>query len=143
MPVRRLTLAACLLAGPAALAQIQIDDRPRPLDDKPLTKDELNRRKADQLLRDARTHFALGIIRQRNEKLIEAVTTLEKAARLDPDSLEVRRALIPLYATIGRDEEATTLARHVIDRDPFDLETAFQYARAQVRRDGSGWWRRW
>ena len=43
--------------------------------------------------------------------------------------------LIPLYAIIGRDEEATTLARQVIDRDPFDLETAFQYARL-LRADG-------
>jgi tetratricopeptide (TPR) repeat protein len=138
MPARRLALVACLLAGPAALAQIQIDDRPKPLEDgKPLTKDELNRRKADQLLRDARAHFALGIIRQRHEKLIEAVSTLEKAATLDPDSLEVRRALIPLYAVIGRDDAALALARQVIDRDPFDLDTAFQYARL-LRADGRG-----
>jgi tetratricopeptide (TPR) repeat protein len=132
----RLALAVALLAGPVAFAQIQIDDRPKPIDDdKPLTKDELNRRKADQLLREARARFGVGIMSQRQERLIEAVSTFEKAAKLDPESLEIRRALIPLYAIIGREEEARTLARHVLDRDPFDLETAFQYARL-LRVDG-------
>jgi tetratricopeptide (TPR) repeat protein len=132
----RLALAVALLAGPVALAQIQIDDRPKPIDDdKPLTKDELNRRKADQLLREARARFGVAIMSQRQERLIEAVSTFEKAAKLDPESLEIRRALIPLYAIIGREEEARTLARHVLDRDPFDLETAYQYARL-LRVDG-------
>jgi tetratricopeptide (TPR) repeat protein len=128
MPVR-LALAVALLAGPVAVAQNQIDDPPRPLDDKPLTRDELNRRKADQLLREARARFGVAIISQRQERLIEAVGTFEKAAKLDPESLEIRRALIPLYAVIGRDAEARRLAGEVLDRDPFDPETAFQYAR--------------
>ena len=136
MPARRLALALFLLAGPSALAQVEIDDRPKPIDDgKPLTRDELNRRKADQLLRDARTQYGLGIGSLRQEKLIEALGTLEKAAKLDPDSLEVRRALIPLYTTVGRDDAARTLARQVIDRDPYDLDVAFLYARL-LRADG-------
>ena len=136
MPARRLALAIALLSGPAALAQIQIDDRPKPIEDgKPLTKDDLNRRKADQHLRDARAQFGVGIMSLRHEKLLEALGTLEKAARLDPDSLEVRRALIPLYTTIGRDDAARTLARQVLDREPFDLDVAFQYARL-LRADG-------
>jgi tetratricopeptide (TPR) repeat protein len=136
MPARRFTLAITLLAAPASFAQIQIDDRPKPLDDdKSITKDELNRRKAEQIVRDARARFGLGILSQRQEKLLEAVTTFEKAAKLDPDSLEIRRALIPLYVVIGRDEEALKLAHEVIDRDPFDLETAFQCARL-LRADG-------
>lgn len=135
MPALRVALVVTLLAGPAALAQVQIDDAPKPLADKPLTKEELDRRKADQLLRDARVRFGLGVISQRQEKLLEAVAAFEKAAKLDPVSLEVRRALIPLYAAIGRDEEAQALARQVLDHDPFDLETAFQYARL-LRADG-------
>ena len=63
------------------------------------------------------------------------MTTLEKALALDAESLEIRRTLIPLYSTIGRDDNALTLCKHVIDRDPFDLETAFQYARL-LRADG-------
>ena len=136
MPARHFVLVASLLVGPVALAQVQIDDRPKLLEDPaPLTKEELNRRKADQLLRDARAQYGVGIIRQRHEKLLEAVTTLEKAATLDPDSLEICRALIPLYVTVGRDDTALALCQTVIDRDPFDVDTAFQYARL-LRADG-------
>jgi tetratricopeptide (TPR) repeat protein len=126
----RLTLLVSLVGGAVTLAQVQIDDHPKPIDDgKPLTKKELDRRKADQLLRDARTRYGLGIISQRHERLIEAVGSLEKAAALDPESLEIKRALIPLYATIGRDGDAQIAAAQVIDQDSFDLETAFVYGR--------------
>jgi tetratricopeptide (TPR) repeat protein len=136
VPAFRVVLAAFLLLASVAVAQIQIDDRPKVLDDTaPITKEELNRRQAEQLLRDARTQFGVGIFRQRHETLIEAVTVLEKALALDPESLEVRRTLIPLYSTIGRDDNALTLCKHVIERDPFDLETAFQYSRL-LRADG-------
>jgi tetratricopeptide (TPR) repeat protein len=116
-------------------AQVQIDDRPKPLDSGPLTKEELNRRKADGLLRDARAQYGLGILRQRHDKLIEAATSLEKALALDPDSLEVRRALVPVFVSIGREEEARTLCREVLDREPTDAETAFQFARL-LKADG-------
>lgn len=136
MSTFRLVVAASLTISSVAFAQIQIDDRPKVLEDtKPITKEELNRRKAEQLLREAQTKFGVGIFRQRHETLIEAVTILEAALTLDPESLEVRRALIPLYSTIGRDDNALTLCKHVIDRDPFDLETAFQYSRL-LRADG-------
>jgi tetratricopeptide (TPR) repeat protein len=136
MPARRFVVAAILLLASGAFAQVRIDDLPKPIDDgRPLTKEELDRRKADQLLRDARTQFGLAIVHQRHDKLIEAVNTLEKAAHLDPDSLEVRRALIPLYVALGRDDAALALCKQIVDRDPFDLDAAFQYARL-VRADG-------
>jgi tetratricopeptide (TPR) repeat protein len=130
----RLALAALFLPA-AASAQIQIDDRPKVYDPGPLTKEQLNRRKADQLLRDARTLYGVGLMLRRHEKLIEAVATLEKAAALDAESLEVRRTLIPLYASLGREPEAMTLCRHVLDRDPHDPETGFQFARL-LKADG-------
>lgn len=118
-----------------AVAQIQIDDRPKLLETGPLTKDDLNRRKADALLRDARAQFGLGILHQRQERLIEAATSLEKALTLDPDSLEVRRALVPVFVLIGREDSARTLAREVLDRNPYDVETAYQFARL-LKSDG-------
>jgi len=125
----RLALVTVALLSTVGFAQIQVDDRPKYVETVPLTKEELNRRKADQLLREARTLFALGIIRQRHEKLVESVTTLEKALAIDPDSLELRRALAPAYVAVGRDTEAMKLCKHVLDRDPHDAEIAFQYAR--------------
>src|SRR5206468_2288851 len=109
--------------------------RPRVLERGPLTKDELNRQKADQLLREARTLFALGVIRQRHEQLIQAVSTLEKAQAADPESLEVRRTLAQLYTAVGREDAAMAMCKQVLDRDPYDAETAFHYARL-LRADG-------
>src|SRR5262249_23285404 len=43
--------------------------------------------------------------------------------------------LVPLYAAVGRDDEAMTLCRRVLDRDPHDTETAYQCARL-LRADG-------
>src|SRR5262245_22501031 len=136
MPVApRLVLAASLFVAPAVVAQVQIDDRPKVLDDRPLTKEDLNRKKADQLLRDARTLYGVAVMQRRSEKLLEAITALEKATRLDPESNEVRRALVPLYAAVGREDESMTLCRQVLDRDPHDSETAYQFARL-LKADG-------
>lgn len=130
-----LALAAALALAPAAGAQVQVGDRPEVLDPKPLTKDELKRQEADLLLRHARTLFGLGVIRHRHDQLIEAVSTLEKAAGLDPASLEIRRALVPLYLAIGREDAAMTQCRDILDQDPHDAETAYQYARL-LRAEG-------
>jgi len=127
--VLRFALAAAVILPAAGLAQIQIDDRPKPLETGPLTKEDLQRRKADELLRDARTLYGIGLIRHRHERLIDAVRLLETAASLDPESLEIRRALVPLYTVLGREDEAMSLCRQVLDKDPHDPETAFQFAR--------------
>jgi tetratricopeptide (TPR) repeat protein len=135
LAARCLTLVALLGFASAAWAQVQIDDRPKPLENKPLTREELNRQQADLLLRHARTLYGVATIRVRHEKLIEAISTLEKAATLDPESLEIRRMLAPLYVLVGREDDAMRLCREVIDRDPFDAATAHQLARL-LRADG-------
>jgi RNA polymerase sigma-70 factor (subfamily 1) len=135
MSVRCLALLATALLAPLGVAQVQVDDPPKLLETGARTKEELNRQKADKLLREARTLFALGVIRQRHEQLIQAVSILEKALAADPDSLEVRRFLAPIYVAVGREDAAMTLCKQVLDRDPYDAETAFHYARL-LRADG-------
>lgn len=125
----RLAVIAILALSPLALAQVQIDDRPKVQDPKPLTKEGLKRDEAEQLLRHARSLYGLAIFRQRHDRLLEAVTVLEKAAALDPDSVEIRRALVPIYSNIGREDQAMILCRDILDRDPFDAEIAHQYAK--------------
>src|SRR4051794_22315494 len=125
----RIALIATLGLAPLACAQIQIDDRPKVQDSKPLTKDELKREEAEQLLRHARSLYGIAIFRQRHDKLLEAVSALEKAVALDPESVEIRRALIPIYANLGREDQAMNLCRDILDRDPFDGDIAFQYAK--------------
>jgi tetratricopeptide (TPR) repeat protein len=129
MAALRFALIVTLGLVPLAFAQVRIDDRPKVQDSKPLTKEELKREEAEQLLRDARSLYGIAIFRQRHDKFLEAVSALEKAAALDPDSVEIRRALVPIYANIGREDQAMTLCRDILDRDPFDGEIAHQYSK--------------
>lgn len=129
MAIPRSTLLASFVLVPLALAQGPVGDRPKVVESKPLTKEELKREEAELLLRHARSLYGLAVLRQRHEKLLEAVTTLEKAAALDPESTEIRRALVPLYVIIGRDEQAMRLCREILDRDPFDAEVAHPFAK--------------
>lgn len=131
----RFALIAYLGLATLAFAQIQIDERPKVQDSKPLTKEELKREEAEQLLRHARSLYGIAIFRQRHDKLLEAVSALEKAAALDSESVEIRRALIPIYANLGREEQAMTLCRDVLDRYPFDGDIALQYAKL-LKSDG-------
>jgi tetratricopeptide (TPR) repeat protein len=131
----RVALIAVPVLAAIAHAQIQIDDRPKVVEKKELTKEELKKEQADLLLRHARTLYGIAVIRNRHDKLIDATATLEKAIGLDPDSLEIRRALVPLYATLGREEQAMTYCREILDRDPHDAEIAYQFAKL-LKGDG-------
>lgn len=134
MSAPRFALAAILSLAAATTGQGP-PDRPAVLDDKPLTKADLDRKTADGLLRDARALFGVGILQQRQERLLEALKALEKAAGLDAESTEVRKALVPLYVLFGREPDALAACRHVLERDPFDADVAIPCARL-LRADG-------
>ena len=129
MAALHLAVVAILVFASLGLGQMQIDDRPKVAEKKPLTKEELKREEAELLLRHARALYGVAALRQRQDKLLQAVSALEKAATLDPESLEIRRALVPLYADLGRDDDATRLCHDILDRDPFDADIAHQFAK--------------
>jgi tetratricopeptide (TPR) repeat protein len=95
---------------------------------RPPTKKELQQRDALKL-------YGLGLLCQREDRLLEALTTFEKAARLDPEAAPVYRAMIPLYLALDRQEEALTASRKALDLDPGHYETWFLLAR-QLRLQG-------
>lgn len=125
----RLAFSASFFVVAASLAQVQIDERPKFLEPKTPSKEELKQQEANQLLRHAKTLYAVGVIRQRQDKLLEAATTLEKAAAIDPTSIEIQKALVPIYVAIGREGNAISLCRGILDQDPHEVEIAFQFAR--------------
>ena len=129
------SVPALLLAAPALPAQINFDEPPKPLEKPPLTREELAKQEANELLRQARTLYGVGLLRQRNDQLVEALETLEKAAKLDPDSPAPKRALAPLYLLLGRDEDMLAACKFVVERDPGDYETWFLYGQ-QLKRTG-------
>jgi tetratricopeptide (TPR) repeat protein len=113
-----------LLAAAAARAQGPVPaDPPRPADAlRTPTREELDRREAQRL-------YGLAMLQERDSRLIEAIESLEKAVRLDPDSPQLRRALVPLYLAVDRPEDALQSCRRSLDLEPGDYETWYLYAR--------------
>jgi tetratricopeptide (TPR) repeat protein len=95
---------------------------------RPQTRRELARREALEL-------YGLGLVRQHQDRLIEATRTFEDALRLDPEATAVYKALIPLYAVLSRKDDTLAACQKVLDLDPGDYETWAIYAR-QLRSLG-------
>jgi len=92
------------------------------------TRDEVDRSESRKL-------YAMGLLRQRQDRLLDALRLLEEARQLDPEAPALYRALTPLYLALGRHEDAMAACRKVLDREPGDHETWYLYAR-QLRERG-------
>jgi tetratricopeptide (TPR) repeat protein len=111
-----------ILAGPVA-AQTTPDDRPERYAPKtPLTRQQLDHQEALLL-------YAQGAVHEREHRLVEAVHAYEAAARLDPESAAVPRALAPVYLALERTEEALSACRKTLRLDPGDFKTGYLLAR--------------
>jgi len=126
-----LTVSVMLAALPAELdAQQPIPtDQPGkfvPL--RPETRADLDRREARKL-------YALGLLRQRQDRLLDALRNLEDAGQLDPETAAIPKALIPLYLALGRTDDALAACQTTLDRDPGDHEIWYLYGR-QLRELG-------
>jgi tetratricopeptide (TPR) repeat protein len=111
---------------PAAAQDTKPTPRPAPL--KVETRQELNRREALKL-------YTFALICEKEDRLLEAVRNLEKAARLDPESAAIPKALIPLYRVLERPADALAACRQAVRLDPGDYETWLVYAR-QLKAQG-------
>lgn len=75
---------------------------------------------------------ATSALMSRNH-ILESITRLKTWDKVNPDSIEVRRLLIPLYLTIRQVKNATIEAEHLLEqsKEPMDLDLAsnsFLYA---------------
>src|SRR5262245_24484824 len=61
----------------------------------PLTKAQLDQREAQRL-------YALGILQERRNRLLQAVDSFEAAHRLDPEAPAILRSLVGLYLALDR-----------------------------------------
>src|SRR5262249_49509697 len=78
---------------------------------------------------EARQQYARGILCERRQRLLEALECWEAAARLDPDAVPPRKALVPLYLALERHADALAATRRILELDPDDYETWYLYAR--------------
>ena len=93
---------------------------------------------ARELVRDALTLYGVGVLRQRQEQLVEATRCLEDAVRLDPQAVPPRQLLISLYTALGRPNDAASAAAAVVIMDPSRTDTWRTLARLlhEMKRTG-------
>jgi tetratricopeptide (TPR) repeat protein len=95
---------------------------------KPATRQELDHLEAVKL-------YGLGVVREHQNRLLDATRIFEEARRYDPDSAAVHRALIPLYFALDRIDDALEACRRTLEIEPDDYSTGYRYAR-QLRAVG-------
>ena len=106
----------CLAAAP--LPDISPPgDRPERVRGKPLSATEAAQR-------ESLTRFGLGLLRQSDDRPVDAIKELEAAARLAPHAADPLRPLVALYRDLGRDAAAIRTAERILELDPDDAETA-------------------
>ncbi len=94
----------------------QIDEPIRPYSaKKPSSAEETNRRQSLY-------QYALALLCERDDRLLEALRAYEESARLDPKSAAPIKAQIPLLVSLERTEDARTTCRKVLDLDGEDFE---------------------
>jgi tetratricopeptide (TPR) repeat protein len=97
-------------------------ERPAPFDPKKTpTRQELDRLEALQ-------QYARALQLELDNRLPEAVQTLEAAEKLDPRAAAIPRHLITLYLALDRQNDALAACRRATERAPGDFETWYQYA---------------
>lgn len=78
--------------------------------------------------KDALARYGAGLWQARRDRLLSAAKSHEAAAKSDPDAVAPRRELVKLYGQLGREPDAITMARAVLEKDPRDAETAHTLA---------------
>ncbi|MBI3407547.1 MAG: tetratricopeptide repeat protein [Planctomycetes bacterium] len=110
-------------AAPAAAQVPALDDLPTPYKStRPMTRKEVHQR--------ASLHqYALGLLCEREDRLLEALKAYEEAARLDPETPAVFKAQAPILLALDRVKDAQNVFRKALALDPADYETWFMAAR--------------
>jgi tetratricopeptide (TPR) repeat protein len=112
----------------AAVAGVRAEQPAPAAPVRPPTRQELDRQEALRL-------YGLALLQERDSRLVEAVGTLEQAAKLDPESAQLPKTLVPLYLALDRTDDALQACRKALDIDPGDHDTWFLYAR-QLKNQG-------
>ncbi len=93
-----------------------LDDPALPLKPKqPRTAQEQNRL-------DAMSWYMTGQLHEKRNEFNEALDDYKKAVALDPDSVQIYRALVPLAFSLNRTDEAVKYALKAVELDPEDYQ---------------------
>lgn len=123
MPRRFSISLVCLVCCAFPLFAQLREDYPALYKSKAPTKEETARR-------DALHHYLLGILCEREDRLIEALKAYEKSGDLDP-SAAAFKSQVAILLVLERPQDALALAKKVFELDPADFDIAFVLARLQ------------
>ena len=102
--------------------QLQLEDAPKKVGPLPKLTSDSKREEAIKL-------YCSGLLYEKENRLLDALRSFEKAMKLDPGALSPRKALIPIYMSLDRIEDALVQCRYVLERDDSSLETFALYAK--------------
>ncbi|MDZ7665765.1 MAG: tetratricopeptide repeat protein [Desulfotignum sp.] len=77
----------------------------------------------------ARYHYLTFLMLHRQNQFDSAVAALENAIEIDPDASFLKRDLIRMHLSMGRDETALSLLESLVKQDPDDVENLLMLAR--------------
>ena len=77
----------------------------------------------------ARYHYLRFLMLHRQNQLEPAVAALENAIEIDPDTSFLKRDLIRMHLSMGRDETALSMLESLVEQDPDDVENLLMLAR--------------
>jgi tetratricopeptide (TPR) repeat protein len=116
MPIRTRTCVALFLTLLSAGTTAAQADPPAP------PRQELDRREALKL-------YGLGLLCEKDNRLLEAARLFESALQLDPTAAPLHKALVPLYVALERHRDALASCRKALAADPGDFETWYLCSR--------------
>jgi tetratricopeptide (TPR) repeat protein len=125
-PVARPVLALSLLFGLAFAAHAQ---GRQPPEDVPAVVEIRHATARDRDRREALHQYVLGLVCEREDRLVEALKAWETSAKLDPEAAATFRGLVALYVALERPADALAATETVLRLDPQDYRTWFFYAR--------------
>ncbi len=118
--VRGLAVLIALAYATAACAQVGLDDPPQVLKPQPPTKKD---KQAESL-----KQYALGLICEKEDRLLEALQAYEKAAELDSEAVPVQNKLLAFYVALDRPKDALTTCEKILQLTPQDAKVWQTYA---------------
>jgi tetratricopeptide (TPR) repeat protein len=116
---RWLVLTVLLSTVPAVSAQTSLDDPPKVLKADPSkTNPQVESLK----------QYALGLLCEQEDRLLEALQAYEKAAELDPKALPVQKKLLAFYTALDRGKDALAVCEKILELDAKDAKVWHLYA---------------
>jgi len=101
----------------------------QPPEDEPIVAPVKHATDKDRDHREGLNQYVLGLLCEREDRLVEALRAWENSAKLDADAPAVFRGLVALYVALERPSDAMTATETVLRLDPQDYRTWFFFAR--------------